>query len=64
MNCSPVAELPPVLIQKETAARLGVSVRTLNTWLRTGYGPAPTRIGGVLLYDRAVVEAFAAGAFR
>jgi predicted site-specific integrase-resolvase len=50
------------LNQLETAALLGVTRRTLNNWQRTGYGPQPVRDGNRLLYSRAEVEAFAAGA--
>lgn len=52
--------------QTEAAAVLSVSRRTLNNWQRQGYGPQPTREGerpgARLLYDRAEIEAFAAGA--
>lgn len=54
-------DIPPVLIQKDVAATLGVSVRTLNNWLRQGYGPQPRRVGPALLYDQAAVEAFTRG---
>lgn len=54
------------LNQGEVAALLGISRRTLNNWQRSGYGPTPVREGerpgARLLYDRADVEAFAAGA--
>lgn len=60
-----IAEMPtnlrPGLLQREAAAALGISPRTLNNWLRSGHGPAPVRDGGRLLYDRAAVEAFRAG---
>lgn len=55
------ADIPPVLIQKQTAERLGVSIRTLNNWKRRGHGPRPTNFGGVLVYDAAAVEAYARG---
>lgn len=54
--------------QAETAGFLGVTRRTLNNWQRSGYGPKPIRDGdrpgSRLLYDRAQVEAFAAGALK
>jgi transcriptional regulator with XRE-family HTH domain len=56
------------LSQVETAALLGVTRRTLNNWQRSGFGPQPVREGQLpgarLLYDRAEVEAFAAGAAK
>jgi predicted site-specific integrase-resolvase len=52
----------------ETAIILGVSRQTLNNWHRSGFGPQPVREGNRpgarLLYDRAEVEAFAAGAAK
>lgn len=53
--------LRPGLLQKEAAAVIGVSVRTLNNWLHDRYGPTPVRDGRTLLYDRSAVEAFQAG---
>ena len=58
----PGAELPPVFIQREAAARLGVTPRTMRNWARDGFGPPPRRVGSTTLYDRAAVEAFARGA--
>ena len=56
------------LSQVEAAAILGVSRQTLNNWQRSGFGPQPVRDGerpgARLLYDRAEVEAFAAGAVK
>lgn len=52
--------LPP----REAAAILGVTDRTLRNWRKSGFGPEPHRIGGALLYDPAVVEAFRAGVGR
>jgi hypothetical protein len=47
---------------------LGVTRQTLNNWQRSNYGPQPVRDGerpgSRLLYDRAEVEAFAAGAAK
>lgn len=62
----PPASLRPGLTQIEAAALLGVSRRTLNNWRRAGFGPQPVSESGRpharLLYDRAAVESFAAGA--
>jgi transcriptional regulator with XRE-family HTH domain len=56
------------LSQVEAAALLGVTRQTLNNWHRSGFGPQPVREGhrpgARLLYDRAEVEAFAAGAAK
>lgn len=52
------------LSQIEAASVLGVTRRTLNNWQRIGYGPQPVRDGNRLLYNRAEVEAFAAGAVQ
>jgi len=61
MHSTPPAILRPGLLQREASAKLGVSVRTLNNWQRSGYGPKATRDSGRLLYDIAEIEAFAAG---
>jgi DNA-binding transcriptional MerR regulator len=50
------------LLQKEVAEQIGVTVRTLNSWLRDGYGPQPVRDGNRLLYDPSEVAAFVSGA--
>ena len=55
------AHLRGGLLQREVAASLGVSKRTLSNWLKQGHGPRPVRDGNRLLYDRADVDAFAAG---
>jgi predicted site-specific integrase-resolvase len=55
------AEIPPVLIQREAAQRLGVTRQTLTNWRRAGFGPCPIRVGGSLVYDPVAVDAFAAG---
>ena len=50
------------LTQAEAAALLGVCERTLLNWRKSGFGPQPVRDGGRWLYDRAAIQAFAAGA--
>lgn len=56
------------LSQVEAATLLGITRRTLNNWQRANFGPRPVREGdrpgARLLYDRAEVEAFAAGAAK
>lgn len=52
------------LTQREAAAILQVSTRSLRRWAKEGFGPQPVRDGGQLLYDRAAVRAFAAGAVQ
>jgi hypothetical protein len=59
---SRVFDAPAAMLQKDVAAELGVSPRTLSRWLRDGYGPTAVRVGTNLLYDRAAVDAFVAGA--
>lgn len=54
-------ELPPTLLQKDAAAKIGVTTRTMRRWMRDGFGPPATRVGPALLYDRAAVEAFSRG---
>jgi len=54
-------EFAPVLIQKEVAPQLGVTIRTLHNWARQGYGPRPRRIGNTLVYDASAVAAFKLG---
>lgn len=55
------AALRAALNQKEAAALLGVTPRTLQNWRADNFGPQPVRDGVSLLYDRAAVEAFAMG---
>lgn len=68
MLTTPSPTLRLGLNQVEAAAILGVSRQTLNNWRRSGFGPRPVRDGqrpgARLLYDRADVEAFAAGAVK
>lgn len=68
MLTTPSPTLRLGLSQVEAAAILGVSRQTLNNWQRSSFGPQPVRDGerpgARLLYDRAEVEAFAAGAAK
>jgi predicted site-specific integrase-resolvase len=57
---SRVFDAPAVMLQKDVAAELGISPRTLSRWLRDGYGPKAVRVGTNLIYDRAAVDAFVA----
>jgi predicted site-specific integrase-resolvase len=43
---------------RKVALRLGVSMGTLARWRRTGVGPQPIVIRGILIYVREEVEAF------
>ena len=57
---------PPVrhLSQKEVAARLGVSPRTLEGWRYRGRGPAFLKLEGKVVYRLSDVERFEAGCLR
>lgn len=44
----------------EAAAYVGVSSRTLNTWLADGSGPVAHRVGGRLIFSRDDLRAFLA----
>ncbi len=61
---TPPAAFRAGLLQKEAAAILGITARTLQNWRLRGFGPQPYEDGGRLLYDRAAVEAFKSGAAR
>jgi hypothetical protein len=54
----------PLLTEVETAQLLGVSPRTLQNWRRTGRGPVHVRLGGLVRYAPADVEAFIAASRR
>lgn len=41
---------------QDVANYLGVPVKTLYEWRRTGYGPAGRRVGKYLRYDPAAVR--------
>jgi DNA-binding transcriptional MerR regulator len=47
-------------IDKEQAAKLlDITVKTLELWVSEKYGPMPKRVGRLLTFDKAEVEAFA-----
>lgn len=62
MTTSAPPYLRSALLQREAAEMLGVTPKTLRAWLHSGYGPQPVRDGSRLLYDRAELSAFLAGA--
>lgn len=45
-------EIPELLSQRQLAARLGVTTRTLERWRETGDGPAFIRVGRLCRYQR------------
>lgn len=50
------------LNQKEVAAELGITTRTLQRWALDSFGPTPHPDGASVLYDPADVALFKAGA--
>ena len=46
-------EIFPTLTEKEAAARLGVTVRTVQEWRRQGRGPQFYKIGRAVRYAEA-----------
>lgn len=44
---------------EQTAKILGVTVQTLELWMKQKYGPRPTWTGNIVRFDKAEVEAFA-----
>lgn len=48
------------LTERELAERLGLSVRTLQSWRRDGNGLSYLKIGSAIRYPLAVVEQFEA----
>lgn len=57
MNTAPVSRLNT---EKEEAARLNLSARTLQQWRVQGVGPAFIKLGRAVRYDPAVVDAWLA----
>jgi len=53
-----VIEPSTLLSRKETAARLGIAMVTLDSWRRLDRGPAPTILGSRVLYSDAEIERF------
>lgn len=48
------------ILDKEQAAKLlDITVKTLELWVSEKYGPTPKRVGRLLTFDQAEVEAFA-----
>ena len=46
------------LTSNQTAERFQVSVRTIQRWVRLGIFPKPLKIGGVVRFRLADIEAF------
>ena len=53
-----LAELPDYLTIEEVAERYRRTVPTIRYWRHTGYGPQGVKVGTVVLYPRASIEAF------
>jgi predicted DNA-binding transcriptional regulator AlpA len=53
--CAPPVELLP---PEEVCRILGIEKGTLYQWHRRKYGPQPAKVGSLLRYSRAEVEAF------
>lgn len=47
--------------EKKLALELGVSVSTLRSWRRKGYGPSAYKLGKLVVYDLADVTTFLDG---
>jgi hypothetical protein len=52
------SDLPDYADEEETAAALGVCVRTLRRWRADGKGPRPTLVGRRFLYKRSTTTAW------
>lgn len=50
------AKLPIFFAESEIAERLGVSLRTVQSWRARGAGPAFTKFGRLVRYSEAAVE--------
>ena len=57
----PMAQL---LTERDTARRLGLSVRTLQKWRLLGQGPRYLKLGQAVRYDPDDLEAFVQAARR
>ncbi len=57
---APSAVLAEYLTDRELAAELNVSVRTLARWRRLRVGPALTKVGRKVAYRRAAINAWLA----
>lgn len=57
-RAKPAPVLSEYLSDKELAAELDVSPRTLARWRRLREGPAITRVGRKIQYRRAAVDAW------
>ena len=44
------------LAPKQACEMLGVSIRTLEYWRQTGYGPRFAKVGRKILYSRSAIE--------
>jgi predicted DNA-binding transcriptional regulator AlpA len=53
-----------LLNERELAAQLNISVRTLQNWRLKGNGPAFIRLGSAIRYDPAVVDGWKAANSR
>lgn len=50
-----------LVMEHDLAAELQVSVWTLRSWRRRGYGPAALKMGKRVMYRRSDVASFLAG---
>jgi len=53
-----------LLTEKDAAARLSLSTRTLQLWRRTGEGPSFIKMGAAVRYRPADVDAFLESSVR
>ncbi|MBA3463711.1 MAG: helix-turn-helix domain-containing protein [Deltaproteobacteria bacterium] len=58
------ATVPDLLDERALAARLGVSCSTIQSWRYTSRGPRFLKIGRLVRYRRADVDAFLAASER
>ena len=69
MNADPAKENgslspPGLMLTSEAGAYLDVRPSTLTTWRSNGQGPAYVKLGGLVRYRRADLDAFIAGNVR